>query len=310
MILGLSNRPLAALVLGSFLLAPRLAAAQIILPGALPPNAAQTNTSSPSPSAKPIASRAKVSAVALTLPTEGSVIGRPLFRNGLHGEIEFDRQPANEREHPMRLSKLTLEGELVSKPGEMCRVSVVPDSPVAANAIGRPQGVSRFALALEACPFSFDLLDGAILVPPLPNQCTFTQADCRVDPSGLWGPAGSSLGPDRVRDIERSRARAEGALRSNFKALLARTHDNQQIKLIAGEQAGFSSEREQICRDYWGEDKHGFCAARITEARAASLARRLIGAASEPETTPKGKIHIIHKVGPTPAPTTDLSSKP
>jgi hypothetical protein len=308
MILPRLNRPLAVFVLGSVLLAPRLAAAQIILPGALPPTAAATNAALPS--TKPVGSKAKVSAVGL--PTEGSVIGRPLFRNGVHGEIEFDRQPpsATEREHALRLSKLTLEGELVSKPGEMCRVNVVPDGPIAANEIGRPEGVSRFALALEACPFSFDLLDGAILVPPLPNQCTFTQADCRVDPSGLWGPAGSSLGGDRIREIERSRARAEGALRSNFKALLARVHDKQQIKLIAGEQAGFSSEREQICRDYWGEDKHGFCATRVTEARAASLARRLSGPDGQPEAAPKGKVHLIHRIGPAASPAADLSPKP
>jgi hypothetical protein len=288
-----------------------MAAAQIILPGALPPNAAPSSIPSPGVSAKSPGTRAKITAVGLTRPTEESVIGRPLFRNGGQGEIEFDRQPApaSEREHALRLSKLTFEGELVSKPGEICRVSVVPETPVAANEIGQPEGVSRFALALEACPFSFDVLDGAILVPPLPNLCTFTQADCRVDPSGLWGPAGSSLGGDRIREIERSRARAEGSLRSNFKALLARAHDGQQIKLIAGEQAGFSSEREQICRDYWGEDKHGFCAARITEARAALLARRLTGEGSEPEAALKATIHRIHKVRPALSPAADLSLK-
>jgi hypothetical protein len=64
-------------------------------------------------------------------------------------------------------------------------------------------------------------------------------------------------------------------MRANFKALLARTDGKEAVKLVAREQAGFTSQREMICRDYRDETKHGFCAARVTEARAVTLAARI-----------------------------------
>ncbi len=39
----------------------------------------------------------------------------------------------------------------------------------------------------------------------------------------------------------------------------------------ARDQAQFSSTREEVCRAYAEETKHGFCSTRLTEARAASL---------------------------------------
>ncbi len=56
------------------------------------------------------------------------------------------------------------------------------------------------------------------------------------------------------------------------------------------EQAGFSSEREVICRNYLGEDIHGFCALRITEARALALQ-----AAFEDRTKVRGKPAMAKK---------------
>ena len=59
---------------------------------------------------------------------------------------------------------------------------------------------------------------------------------------------------------------------AKFHALLASAgKDKEAIKQIASEQAGFSSEREVICRNYLREDIHGFCALRITQARALAL---------------------------------------
>jgi len=260
--------------------APTGAMAQLMLPGAAPPSAPVQlgNKAKPKPA---VAGTAAAS--------QDSVIGRPLFRNGAQGTIEFarDERPksspgatVDRNERIMRINRLTLEGELVSRPGEACRVNVVSDTAVAAKATGRPEGMRRFAVALDACPFSFDVLEGAILVSRMPQLCVFAQADCQVDPSGLWGPAAAQLGADRRSEIEKSRTRAESNLRTNFRALIARAQDGRQVKVIAREQAGFSSEREQLCRDYAGEDQHGFCAARITEARSASLASRLNGPAA------------------------------
>jgi hypothetical protein len=48
--------------------------------------------------------------------------------------------------------------------------------------------------------------------------------------------------------------------------------------MVAREQASFSSEREQTCRDFNREGNHGFCAAKFTEARALSLRARTAAA--------------------------------
>ena len=40
------------------------------------------------------------------------------------------------------------------------------------------------------------------------------------------------------------------------------------------EQTDFASQRDELCRDYAAEARHGFCAARMTEARAALLRKR------------------------------------
>jgi hypothetical protein len=297
--------PLFALaIVGLMSALPTGVMAQLMLPGAAPATAAPV----------PLANKAKPRAAPALTPSasQESIIGRPLFRNGAQGAIEFarDERPKptaksilERSERVIRVNRLTLEGELLSRPGEACRINVVSDNAVAAKSVGRPEGMWRYAIALDACPFSFDILDGAILVPQLPQLCVFAQADCQVDPSGLWGPAAAALGPDRQTDIEKSRARAENSLRANFRALLSRTHDGRQVKSIARQQAGFSSEREQLCRDYSGEDKHGFCAARITEARAASLASRLISAPDTDATAPKKT--LSRHVKPTLSPASD-----
>ena len=61
--------------------------------------------------------------------------------------------------------------------------------------------------------------------------------------------------------------------------------DKAAIKKIASEQAGFSSEREVACRNYAGEDVHGFCALRLTQARAFALRAELEakGKSAEPK---------------------------
>lgn len=243
------------------------AQAQLQLPGGLPPAGAATPKAAvKSPGGKKSESPGKLSGASIKAPTEDAVIGRDLALNGSHGRIEFARSADG-----LSITRLTLDGDQISRPDDNCRVDVVSGSPIATKPLGRPMGMLRFQVPLEACPFSFDVLDGAILANPLPQACLLKAADCKVDPSGLWGPHAASLGPERIKEIERGRPRAETTMRDSFRALLARTKGRVAVKAAASEQAGFSSVRATICRDYAKEDVHGFCALRMTEARSLAL---------------------------------------
>ena len=131
--------------------------------------------------------------------------------------------------------------------------------------------MARIGIPVPACPISFDVLDGAVLETGDRATCSFAATHCTVDPGGLWGPPAAALTPDRDKAIERQRAQAEAAMRVNFKRLVAATRDRPTIMGYAREQAQFSSTREEMCRGYAGEVKHGFCSTRLTEARAATL---------------------------------------
>ncbi len=242
------------------------ALAQLQLPGAIG-QPAPAGTVAPAPEAP----REKPKPPILRAPSEDAVIGRTLLRNGSTGTLVIERAGKD-----LRVQKLALTGDQISKPNEHCRVEV-SGTPLPLVSEGKPAGVPRYKLALEICPFSFDVLEGAVLAANGGKLCEFKAADCQVDPAGLWGPRPSELGADRVKELERERAHAESTVRADFRALLAATKDKQQIKALAGEQAGFSSEREEKCRNYAGEDVHGFCALRFTEARAIALGQRLAG---------------------------------
>ncbi len=121
----------------------------------------------------------------------------------------------------------------------------VAGTPIQTRFAGRPNGVSRYEVEIETCPFSLDVLEGAVLVTRTPQTCDFRAADCRVDPAGLWGPPGNAIGPDQTKQLERERGRVDLAMPAKFHALLASAgKDKEAIKQIASEQAGFSSERE------------------------------------------------------------------
>ena len=209
---------------------------------------------------------------------------RELTLNGTRGRMELARAGDG-----LNVTRLVLDGSQISKPDDSCRIDIVSGTPLPTKAMGRPAGALRYGVELEACPISFDVLDGAILVSAAPAICEFKAADCRVAAAGLWGPRGSSIGPDQVKQIERTRTQAEAAMRENFRALLARTTAKAQIKAVAGEQAGFTSTRAEICRDYAREDIHGFCALRLTEARAMLLRVEIAGPAKEGEEKPQPK---------------------
>ncbi len=247
--------------------------AQLVLPGAVAPTP-EGAPSAPAPKpAKPKPRRpagdagagdapARTAAPAKVVPA-ASLAGQTLYRDGRGSQISFEL-----RDKALVVSHLTLAGQ--GDDGADCRVDVA-DLPLPVRDEGQPDGMARIGIPVSACPMSFDVLDGAALETGDRAACAFETTHCKVDPAGLWGPSASALSPDRDKAIERERTQAEAAVRAGFKRLLKTTKDRPTIMGYAREQAQFSSTREEICRGYAGEIKHGFCSTRVTEARAAAL---------------------------------------
>jgi hypothetical protein len=198
--------------------------------------------------------------------SEDSVLGRPLRRNGLESSLRLERVGREEWR-----ARISLQGTRISRPGEACTVDLADPVPVALR--GRPDGLLRLEIAAPSCPMTASVLDGALLMRPPTGLCAIEASDCRVDPRGLWGPEPAALAP-LARTIEQDRGQADRAVRENYKVLTGRAAPTE-VRSIVSEQAGFSSERETVCRNYRGEANHGFCNARYTEGRAAQLAARL-----------------------------------
>lgn len=246
--------------------------AQLVLPGAVAPTAEGAPGASEVPAKdnrpKPHKRSAEAADTVASpppakVPRIESLAGQTLYRDGGGSEISFAL-----RDKALVVSRVTLAGR--GDDGAECRIDVA-DLPLSVRDEGRPDGMARIGIALPACPISFDVMDGAALETGDRAACAFKEAHCTVDPTGLWGPPASSLTPARDKTIERERARAEAAVRASFKRLVATTKDRPTIMGYAREQAQFSSTREETCRGYAGELKHGFCSTRVTEARAASL---------------------------------------
>jgi hypothetical protein len=210
------------------------------------------------PTARPVAAKPV---------SDDSVLNRELKLNGRGGSLRL------ERAGPALRLRATLEGAMISKPAESCQVKVGEGEAVALNPQGKPDGLSRYAADAPGCALTFDILEGAILVQGPEASCTFEAADCRVDPRGMWGPEPAALLP-QAGALEQDRGLADKAVRDNYKVLTQRAGP-QGVRPIVAEQAAFSSEREQVCREYAREGAHGFCHARYTEARLASLAAKL-----------------------------------
>ena len=109
------------------------------------------------------------------------------------------------------IDKLQLAGEGVSDSSQRCVVDIVGETPIEATNVGRPDGLERFEAKVPACPISFDVLNGAVLVPTQITACVFKAADCQTAPGGLWGPDGASLVGDAAK-IVKERAAAEKAM--------------------------------------------------------------------------------------------------
>ncbi len=270
------------------------AMAQLVLPGAAAPTPAGA-TPAPAGGKKPSKGGGgpESGGVALTkAPGEDTVAGHQFQRNGSAGVLALDR-PARDLE----ISKLVLAGYQISKPAELCRVDI--GGKVALTPARRHEGLISYQAELEACPFSLDILDGAVRVRG--KVCAFQAADCNIDPTGVWGPPGASIGEAEAKAIESLRGKADKDARAGFRAVLAKYgHDRAQSREVVREQASFSSEREELCRDYAREDKHGFCASRVTLARAVALSAQLRGEGMETETA-KTKPPAKKKPRPKPA---------
>ncbi len=256
--------------------------AQLQLPGAVQGHAPITQGDR-GPQAAP-------TGVAVRAPVETGLMGRELRQNGLNGLINFQRQGE------LAISRLVLSGERISNRREICRVEV-EGGPFTASPQSRQGGLKRYAIKIPACPFTFVVLDAAILAtvsegaaPVQPSasarpdnragntagMCAFTQADCVVHIGGVWGPAGSSISKGEIDQVLKARSAAEKNALANYRALIAQAKgDRQKIRAIAAEQASFSSKRAEQCTEYDREEIHGFCSARVTEARAVALRAEL-----------------------------------
>jgi hypothetical protein len=264
------------------LLPPHPARAQFALPGAVAPaeeGSVAVGEQRPS-AAKPAKKKrprtpgedgAAGPAIAPKTPTEESAIGKPLFLDGARSVIELQRSGGD-----FQVAKLALTGDRISRSGEVCRVEVA-GMPLKLTQRDNDSGLRHYQVDFPACPFSFDILDGAILVAAQNGACELKAADCRADPSGLWGVGGGELtDPKRAAEMLNQRARTEKTVRANFQALYAKNKKDKIVrKILVRAQAGFSSLREEICRSYAQESDFGYCALRVTEARALTLGTQL-----------------------------------
>ncbi len=288
------NWRLALLVCG-LALAATSAPAQIVLPGAAPAAPAGAPGAAPKPkkAGGAAAKAAKTPQTALpAAPGVATIDGRPLLRNGGAGLLQVS---GNGR--TLQVDKLRLPGESVSDPSQRCIVDIVGEKPIEATSEGRPDGLERYEVDVPACPFAFDVLDGAVLVPSQITACVFKAADCQTSPGGLWGPDGDELEKDAAA-IGKQRTAAENAMAKALHALEKRADDNPDAANLLRDQSGFPGARDDACRDYVKETAYGYCAASLTEARAALLEARL--AALAPASAAKAEKKKTAKKKPKP----------
>ncbi len=217
--------------------------------------------------------------VLVRAPSERTLDGRTLALNGRSGVLRFTRNGAQ-----IELTEMKLSGDKLSKVGESCGVTI-PGAPFSVESDGRADGLLQFKANVNACPFTFAVLDGAVMVTHNGSKistglgagtCEIKADDCRGHLAGFWGPPGGGIGPGEAKSIETTRGQAERNARANFKTLIRNArNDREKVKVLAADQAGFSARREEVCRDYLREFQHGYCASRYTEARAVSLAAQL-----------------------------------
>jgi hypothetical protein len=258
---------LCGLVLGS-----NSASAQLALPGAAPAAPLGAPVSTPKPR-KAHGAGSKTDATAnsakIDAPEPGSAVGQPLMLNGESGLLQISGSGGT-----LQIDKLRLAGESLSDSSQKCVVDIVGEKPIVATSVGRPDGLERFEVDVPACPFAFDVLDRAVLAPSQITACVFKAADCQTSPGGLWGPGAESLANDAAA-IAKQRSLAENAMGKALHALEELAQSNPDAANLVRDQNGFVGERDDQCRSYVKESAIGFCAANLTQARAALLEARL-----------------------------------
>ena len=172
----------------------------------------------------------------------------------------------------LEVDKLRLPGESVSDPSQRCIVDIVGEKPIVATSEGRPDGLDRYDVDVPACPFTFDVLDGAVLAPSQITACVFKAADCQTSPGGLWGPDGARGRRRRHDHQDGTRPRRRWAGRARHRGA---PKDNPDVAALLRDQNAFPGQRDDACRDYVKESAIGYCALRLTEARVALLGARL-----------------------------------
>ena len=249
---------------------------QLVLPGAAP---------EPAAAAKPMAAPVEKPKPKPIVPKIDSVLDRPLRLNGLAGELVLSgdapaddakvgdkKDKKKEKTRRIRVDRLSLLGEVISDPTQKCKIDIVGDKPLQTKSLGTPDGLARYSVDIPACPFSFDVVDGAVLTPQQTSACVFQAADCQANPGGLWGPDPSTPDLD-AKTVGKSRNVYEGSIVETIKALTKLDKDGAIA--LGREESDFVSQRDDICRDYAQERHVGYCASRLTEARAALLRKRL-----------------------------------
>lgn len=258
------------------------ATAQLALPGAVAPTPEGAVTS-PTPKPKKKVSSGEMGAargpiVMPKAPSDDTIVGKTLKLDGSGSAIEFSRAGAE-----LQVAKLTLSGDRLSRSGEGCRVDVA-GMPLKLAPQNSGSGLRRYQIDFPACPFTLDVLDGAILVTNEGKACEIKVADCRADPSGLWGMAETEFDPKKAEEMLGARAKVEKTVRANFRELYQRNSKDKLVRnFVVKEQAGFSSWREEVCRNYAKESDFGYCALRLTEARTIVLGAQLAGGVKLPE---------------------------
>jgi hypothetical protein len=272
------------LVLAVAALSGGAAVAQIALPGASGDAPAAAGDAAAGDAAAPDSTAPKPKrrahhAGSVTLAADpASLDGKTLRLNGKDGELRLAKGPDGK----LQIVKFSLLGEVISTPSQKCKIDIVADAPIDATPQGEPDGLPRFAANIPACPLTFDVVADGVLAPSQANACTFAAADCQASPSGLWGPAPADLEP---KTVERARAAADRSIQDSLRALERR--DKDAAASLTREESDFAAERDDVCHDYAGETKLGFCASRLQQTRAALLAKRLSQAGPPPKETRK-----------------------
>jgi len=261
------------------------AAAQMALPGAVAPTpevavASQGKAAAPKKKAHAGGGEdedARGPAIAPKLPSEEALAGRTLHLDGARSAIELQRVGGQ-----TQVIKLSLAGDRISRSGESCLIDV-SGMPLTVSRRDSDTGLARYQVDFPACPFTFEVLDGAVLVANEGKACELKQADCRADPAGLWGMGEAEFDPKKSKDMLGLRARVEKTVRADFRRLYDRYKSDRALRnLLVREQAGFSARREEICRSYAQESDFGYCALRVTEARALTLGTQLAKGVKRP----------------------------